>query len=74
MSHLIRDIAGTNREPIYSLWRVCDRCPDDPEIPYEGEELQKVVDLVDQIPGMTLAEFWEAFVGAKLEQIVRRNS
>lgn len=71
MAHLIRSISGTNREPIYGLWYVCEICPDDPEVPGETVHLQRVVDAVDQIPGMSLEEFWANYAGGLLENLMR---
>lgn len=63
MAHLIRSVSGSNREPIYGLWHVCEICPDDVDHPGETRHLQRVVDSVDQVPGMTLEEFWSAYTG-----------
>jgi hypothetical protein len=71
MSHLIRSVSGTNRDPIYGLWHVCEICPEDPEIPGEAEMLQRIIDSVDQRPGMSLAEFWSTYTGNLLEKSIR---
>ena len=66
MAHLIRSVSGTNREPKFGKWEVCGLCPDDPEVPGETEMLTKVVAETPQTLGMTLEEFWEAYVAEKL--------
>lgn len=71
MTHLIRSVSGTNRDPIYGPWHVCEICPEDPEIPREREMLQYVVDSVDQELGMSLADFWSSYTGNLLEAAIR---
>ena len=71
MAHLIRNVSGTNREPIYGPWHVCEICPDDPGVPNETENLQMIVDKTDQIPGMSLKEFWESYVQEELVSEIR---
>lgn len=62
MAHLIRTISGTNRDPVYGLWRNCEDCAE--TAPAETMALLSVLEITEQIPGMSLAEFWDAFVGA----------
>ncbi len=59
MAHLIRSIAGTNREPIYGRWRNCELCAE--VDPAETELLDQVLDRTPQQLGMTLEEFWFAY-------------
>jgi hypothetical protein len=64
MAHLIRSVSGTNRDPIYGPWRNCELCRDYDAA--ETEALDKVVAETPQILGMSLAEFWDAYVAEKL--------
>ncbi len=68
MAHLIRSIAGTNREPIYGLWRNCELCA---EIdPAETVALEHILAETPQVPGMTLQEFWEAYTAELLAEAI----
>jgi hypothetical protein len=59
VAHLIRSIAGTNRDPEYGLWRNCELCA---EIdPAETKLFDQVLAETPQELGMTLEEFWFAY-------------
>lgn len=69
MAHLIRTVSGTNRDPIYGPWRNCPDCRNFD--PAETAALDELLAETPQELGMTLAEFWDAVVGAKLERAIR---